>query len=42
MLAQGRSFQGWAEGPVTFPPTYKLVMGTLRYQGRLLPLCIDL
>eukprot|EP00884_Botryococcus_braunii_P001968 jgi/Botrbrau1/11772/Bobra.0195s0097.1 len=33
MLAQGRSFQGWAEGPVTFAPTYKLVMGTLRYHG---------
>lgn len=41
MLAQGRSFQGWAEGPLTFPPTYKFIVGTLRYHGTALtsPLC---
>ena len=29
----GRAFQGWDEGQVAFPPTYKYVVGSDRYSG---------
>ncbi len=31
--AQGRAFEGWAEGPLEFPPTYKFRRGTSLYVG---------
>lgn len=30
---QGRAFEGWAEGPLGFPPTYKFRRGTSVYVG---------
>ena len=35
MRQQGRSFQGWSEGPLSFPPTFKYKRGTSFYIGRL-------
>ena len=32
-MRSGRAFQGWAEGPLTFPPTFKLKRGTDMYLG---------
>jgi len=31
--AQGRAFEGWAEGPLEFAPTYKFRRGTSLYVG---------
>ncbi|KAK9821522.1 hypothetical protein WJX74_007052 [Apatococcus lobatus] len=33
MRQQGRSFQGWSEGPLNFPPTFKYKRGTSYYIG---------
>ena len=33
MRQQGRAFQGWAEGPLNFPPTFKYKRGTSHYIG---------
>lgn len=32
--AEGRAFQGWEEGPLNFPPTYKYQPGTDLYEQR--------
>lgn len=34
MRQQGRSFQGWSEGPLSFPPTFKYKRGTSYYIGK--------
>ena len=33
MRLSGRSFQGWSEGPISFPPTFKYKRGTNYYIG---------
>ena len=33
MMKQQRAFQGWEEGPLTFPPTFKFKRGTHNYLG---------
>ena len=35
MIREGRAFQGWVEGALTFPPTFKYKRGTHRYLGKL-------
>lgn len=30
---RGRTFQGWSEGTLNFPPTYKYEMNSNRYRG---------
>lgn len=32
-LRSGRVFEGWKEGPITFPPTYKYEFNSDRYVG---------
>jgi len=34
-MAAGRIFQGWREGPIEFPPTFKFKVGTHTYLGDL-------
>eukprot|EP00750_Incisomonas_marina_P014875 INCI17920.1.p1 GENE.INCI17920.1~~INCI17920.1.p1 ORF type:complete len:914 (+),score=146.20 INCI17920.1:420-3161(+) len=36
-MFNGRVFQGYAEGPITFPPTYKYEAGTRHYDERARP-----
>lgn len=33
VLCTGRAFEGWQEGKLSFPPTFKFVRGTTRYHG---------
>lgn len=33
MIRQKRAFQGWQEGPLAFPPTFKFRRGTDTYLG---------
>ena len=33
MRKAGRAFQGWQEGPLSFPPTFKFRRGTSHYIG---------
>lgn len=33
MRRSGRAFEGWQEGPLSFPPTFKFVRGTMQYHG---------
>ena len=37
MMRSGRAFEGWREGPLTFPPTFKYKRGTSHYIGTQLP-----
>ena len=32
-LHSGRVFEGWNEGPIAFPPTYKYAINSDRYVG---------
>lgn len=32
-VCTGRAFEGWQEGPLSFPPTFKFVRGTTQYHG---------
>ena len=34
MMRQKRAFQGWQEGQLTFPPTFKFRRGTNVYLGK--------
>ena len=34
MRKAGRAFQGWQEGPLSFPPTFKFRRGTSHYIGK--------
>ena len=36
MRRGGRAFQGWSEGPISFPPTFKYKRGTSQYLGAVL------
>ena len=36
MIREQRAFQGWQEGPLSFPPTFKFKLGSSIYIGRLL------
>ena len=38
---KGHVFQGWKEGFITFPPTYKFIRGTDFYTGELIPVAKD-
>lgn len=33
LMKRGHLFQGWTEGPVDFPPTFKFKLGTTEYSG---------
>ena len=35
MMKEQRAFQGWQEGNLTFPPTFKFKLGSSIYIGRL-------
>lgn len=32
-MGAGRAFEGWQEGPLSFPPTFKFLRGTTQYHG---------
>ena len=36
MMKEQRAFQGWQEGQLTFPPTFKFKLGSPSYIGKLL------
>lgn len=33
MMRNNKAFQGWKEGPLSFPPTFKFKRGTPHYLG---------
>lgn len=33
LLGAGRAFDGWQEGRLSFPPTFKFLRGTTQYHG---------
>ena len=34
MMRSHKAFDGWLEGPLTFPPTFKFKRGTAQYLGK--------